>query len=140
MLILCDVVLLGDLWIKRPNQEALERIYTGNWKNDLKDGLGVFSYSDGSRYEGNWKTGLRHGQGTLYYPNGNEYVGEWQDGWQNGYGRLTYANEDVYEGDWLNGKREGPGNGHIYCAVSTPWLLHDTDVMLVYGMYRYLLL
>lgn len=103
----------GDLWIKRPNQEALERIYTGNWKNDLKDGLGVFSYSDGSRYEGNWKTGLRHGQGTLYYPNGNEYVGEWQDGWQNGYGRLTYANEDVYEGDWLNGKREGPGNDHI---------------------------
>ena len=28
--------------------------YTGNWKRDLREGLGRMQWSDGTRYEGSW--------------------------------------------------------------------------------------
>jgi hypothetical protein len=47
-------------------QAKLRRVYAGNWKNDMKDGVGVYFYRDGSRYEGNWEEDQRSGRGTLY--------------------------------------------------------------------------
>lgn len=90
-------------------QPKLRRVYAGNWRNDAKDGEGVYFYSDGSRYEGQWESDQRSGRGTLYACNGDVYTGEWKQGLQNGFGTLTKANQDVYEGEWLNGLREGSG-------------------------------
>jgi len=92
-----------------PPAKKLRRVYAGNWKNDMKDGIGVYFYPDGSRYEGSWSQDMRSGRGTLYYPNGDVYTGSWSLDKQNGFGTLTKANKDVYEGGWLNGMREGSG-------------------------------
>ena len=35
--------------------------YEGEWVDNLKEGLGVFRWPDGSRYEGNYKGGKRYG-------------------------------------------------------------------------------
>jgi hypothetical protein len=34
---------------KPPPPKKLRRVYAGNWKNDMKDGIGVYFYQDGSR-------------------------------------------------------------------------------------------
>lgn len=35
--------------------------YEGMFKNGMKNGLGVFFYSDGSCYQGEWQDDLKHG-------------------------------------------------------------------------------
>lgn len=90
-------------------KKVLRKVYHGQWKNDLKDGLGVYHYVNGDRYEGYWLCGQRHGQGTLFLANGDIYVGEWSDDKRAGWGTLTKSNGDQYEGQWLNDKREGQG-------------------------------
>ena len=30
-------------------------VYTGEWKNDLREGRGVCKYSNGGSYDGEWK-------------------------------------------------------------------------------------
>jgi len=87
----------------------LRRVYAGNWKDDMKDGGGVYFYADGSRYEGAWSRDQRSGIGTIFYANGDEYTGQWAEDRPHGFGTLTKANRDVYEGNWMRGLREGSG-------------------------------
>jgi hypothetical protein len=42
--------------------------YEGNWKNDLRDGKGVFIWSDGDKYDGEWKKDMKEGN-CVYYDN-----------------------------------------------------------------------
>ena len=37
--------------------------YTGDFKDDMRDGIGVMKYADGNVYEGSWSKDLRHGHG-----------------------------------------------------------------------------
>jgi hypothetical protein len=37
--------------------------YEGEWKNNLKDGRGIWTDDEDNKYEGDWKAGLRHGFG-----------------------------------------------------------------------------
>lgn len=60
---------------------------SGDWKEDARNGHGVYSYVNGDSYEGEWANNLRHGTGTY-----------------------TFTGSDVrYEGTWVNGHREGFG-------------------------------
>ena len=36
----------------------------GDYKNDKKQGFGVFTWPDGRMYEGEWFDGKQHGKGT----------------------------------------------------------------------------
>mgnify|MGYP002862731071 CR=1 FL=1 len=36
--------------------------YKGEFKNDLKDGKGIYYYNDENRYEGEWKNDLKEGE------------------------------------------------------------------------------
>ena len=36
--------------------------YKGEFKNDLKDGKGIYYYNDENRYEGEWKNDLKEGR------------------------------------------------------------------------------
>ncbi len=66
--------------------------YTGEVKNGVPDGYGVFIYKrtdsamgglqSGSsrRYEGYWKDGKMHGEGTFTYPDGHTKRGIWVNG------------------------------------------------------------
>ena len=39
--------------------------YTGDWRNNKKNGRGVMRYRDGGEYEGYWQDDKRHGQGKM---------------------------------------------------------------------------
>ena len=54
--------------------------YSGEWKNNLFDGDGVFLYQNGDRYVGQFKKDLPEGKGTYQYKNGDLYVGAWKNG------------------------------------------------------------
>lgn len=110
--------------IKNNHQEIVDSVETDNCgkkeNNKIKDGYGIYNYSNGYRYEGEWKDGDRDGQGKLYYANGECcYEGEWRQGEKNGYGIYYYANKDCFKGEWKDGKINGRGtyyyaNGNCY--------------------------
>jgi hypothetical protein len=46
----------------------------------VKEGFGIYTYSDGSRYEGEWSNGLQHGKGKIVDANGKIVKGVWEAG------------------------------------------------------------
>lgn len=44
----------------------------------MKEGNGVYYYTNGNKYEGGWKNDLKHGHGVYYnFVNGEKYEGQW---------------------------------------------------------------
>ncbi len=62
------------------------------------DGIGIYYYSNGSRYEGTFVNGMRDGIGTFVWPTGDCYEGEWKKDKRHGQGRMIYADGHVKEG------------------------------------------
>ena len=83
--------------------------YEGYWKNDKKEGFGIYYFLNGDRYEGEWKNNLREGIGIYYYSNGDIYEGEYKNDEMEGIGIYYFFNGDRYEGEWKNNLREGYG-------------------------------
>ena len=91
--------------------------YEGQWKNDKKNGKGVFTSSHyfdcknfvGMKYEGEFKDDKFEGYGITTYTNGDKYEGEWKNNKQYGKGIVTYFNGEKYEGDWREGFFDGIG-------------------------------
>jgi len=117
--------------------------YTGEFKENLRHGIGIYTLPDGSIYDGEWRENNPNGWGLFRWPDGSEYQGPWKDGkrngtngillgadgfryegaWSNnameGIGNATYPNGQTYEGKWVGGRREGRGtirftNGAVY--------------------------
>ncbi|SVD39130.1 uncharacterized protein METZ01_LOCUS391984, partial [marine metagenome] len=59
-------------------------------------------------YTGECKDGVPHGQGMFVHKSGETYDGEHKDGLPNGHGTLT-SSESKYEGELKDGKRHGYG-------------------------------
>ena len=91
--------------------------YEGQWKNDKKNGKGIFTSSHyfdcknfvGMKYEGEFKDDKFDGFGITTYTNGDRYEGEWKNNKQYGKGIVTYFNGEKYDGDWIEGKFDGLG-------------------------------
>jgi hypothetical protein len=83
--------------------------YVGEWKNDMANGQGTFTYANGDKYVGEWKDGKKHGQGTYIMADGGNYVGEWKNDMANGQGTYTYVNGDKYVGEFKDDKKYGQG-------------------------------
>ena len=91
--------------------------YEGQWKNDKKNGKGVFTSSHyydcenfvGMKYEGEFKDDKFDGYGITTYTNGDRYEGEWKNNKQYGSGTVTYFNGEKYEGEWKEGMFDGIG-------------------------------
>ena len=65
----------------------------GEWNDDVRNGIGTYTYINGDTYEGEWSNNLRHGQGTYTYADsGAKYVGGWVNGRREGVGELIFAN------------------------------------------------
>lgn len=74
------------------------RIYEGQWLNDVRHGKGYERYSNGNTYEGNFINGKAHGKGVYHWANGEVYDGEWQKGVKEGYGMWKGIYGDSYMG------------------------------------------
>ena len=85
-------------------------IYTGEFKDDLREGTGTMNYSDGASYSGKWMNGEMEGLGKFTWPNGDTYLGEFKrNKIKNGEGVINYFNGIEYLGDIFNGKPNGQG-------------------------------
>jgi hypothetical protein len=61
---------------------------------------GPILLDNGATYQGEWEknTELRSGLGIQVWQDGSKYEGYWRDDKANGKGRLIHADGDVYEG------------------------------------------
>ena len=86
-----------------------ELSYEGNWKNGLKNGVGIMK-KKGCTYEGNWKDGFIDGKGKLTWKSGNIYKGDFKKGKMNGNGYMIWFNENKkYSGEWKDNVQDGFG-------------------------------
>jgi serine/threonine protein kinase len=101
--------------------------YTGDIKDGIPDGNGVYTSSNGS-YDGEWKNGLPNGQGTIIQKNSTdrEYTGGFVDGKFEGTGVLKRSDGSRLEGEFKNNM----GNGRMieYTPVNTwdDWQMQGT--------------
>ena len=87
----------------------------------MRSGTGVYQYIIGEgkidKYEGEWKNNLKHGIGRMTYSDNGEYFGRFENGKRHGEGIFTYKkNNDVYSGSWKYGKKHGKGT-YIFDAT-----------------------
>ncbi|HTV28084.1 MAG TPA: DUF805 domain-containing protein [Xanthobacteraceae bacterium] len=107
--------------------------YDGEWRNGLRNGHGVETYTDGETYDGEWSNDAWNGQGILSFtdgdhcegqwnvgkpvketfvcttPSGNTYVGSHCNGMRCGYGTETTSDGNRYEGNFVNDEFNGHG-------------------------------
>jgi len=105
----------GSYSLLDPKTKEYRTIYYGEWRDDMKDGNGIFYYAHDveSYYEGNWSCDKRHGFGKMFFPDGSIYEGGWVDDQEHGRGTLYLSNGDVYDGQWEHGVKHGQGNFHL---------------------------
>lgn len=58
---------------------AQKYVYSGNFRDGRKHGIGKVAYYDGGHYQGNFKNNFRHGKGIFIWANGDKYKGNWYD-------------------------------------------------------------
>ena len=103
----------GTYWLCI-GKNKYRKLYTGDWKNNKKEGHGIFFYKDGSCYDGLWKNNKRDGKGLMIYANEDIYEGNWKEDLKHGYGILEKKCGDKYYGFWNMGKKEGQGYYYYY--------------------------
>jgi hypothetical protein len=81
-------------------------------KNDDTE-FDTITYPDGSKYSGEFKDGIKNGKGIYTYPDGTQYIGEFKDNKFHGQGEITHFSGDNYKGEFMNGDRHGKGT-HTY--------------------------
>lgn len=58
-----------------PDQPMKFNQFEGEYKNDVKEGKGIFIWEAGNRYEGDYSGDERHGWGTMSWIDGSKYLG-----------------------------------------------------------------
>ena len=92
----------------RPGNVFVE-MYSGFWKDDMREGFGDEQYSDGSKYAGHWSMDKRNGQGTLHHDNVT-YTGEWKNDDFDGKGIVQGKNDEWrFDGYFAHGRKHGKG-------------------------------
>ncbi|DBA02374.1 TPA: hypothetical protein N0F65_007193 [Lagenidium giganteum] len=112
-------------------------LYVGDFDNVRRkfDGMGEIMYVNGDRFIGAWKDNRRNGPGIFQSHLGHEYIGEWVDGLKHGRGIETFATGERYMGEFVRGKFHGLGsyfaaNGDKYEGTFVDGSPHG------HGMYR----
>ena len=72
-------------------------IYEGDFLDGHRAGNGIYRYfKSGHKYEGEWKDNVKQGIGKMTYNGVGAYHGYWENGRRHGEGVFTYKNGDVY--------------------------------------------
>eukprot|EP00960_Hanusia_phi_P038962 753676-Hanusia_phi.AAC.15 len=80
--------------------------YIGTWKNDQKDGIGVYSWgrqsgeNAGDKFEGKFSKGLANGHGRTIFNDGSKHQGEYSEGQLHGWGILRTSDGWEFVGRW----------------------------------------
>lgn len=83
-------------------------IYMGDFKNNLRQGVGICYFFNGTEYKGSWQSDKQHGYGVLTYPDGTSRKGNWNNNY--------YVGSEVTERSPKPDSPKGPvqgGNGKI---------------------------
>ena len=86
--------------------------YTGEFRDDLKSGIGTLRSVNGKVYTGEFARGVIEGKGKYVWPDGRVYEGDWRAGEMHGKGRFQYSDGKLYEGDYHHDKKHGKGTYH----------------------------
>ena len=99
--------------------------YEGEWENGVKQGKGVYIWSDDEYYEGEWRNDERDGQGIYTWSDGRRYQGEWKDDMMHGQGVMTYADGSTRKGRWKKNQEVGGWDGWyiILLIIAVLWLI-----------------
>jgi hypothetical protein len=90
------------------NKKYRTGTYTGQVKENIRTGVGIFLFMSGEEYHGSWLNDLPSGYGLLRLVENTVYEGEFAEGLFNGDG--TYKSPSgSYEGTWKNGLQDGAG-------------------------------
>lgn len=73
-----------------------------------KEGQGVYTYGDGTKWIGGFSEGQPEGEGICYYANGDKYVGGWKRHAPHGEGLMHYTSGRVMGAIWDYGRPVGP--------------------------------
>ena len=96
--------------LKYGKKKYNNRIYEGEYVNEIKDGYGKILYNNGGFYIGNWVNYEKVGKGILYYKKDNpRYEGEFSADLFNGQGKLIEENGEYYIGNFIEGLKFGNG-------------------------------
>ena len=71
----------------------LKVIYDGEYKNGLRDGKGVYYFSNGDVYDGKFKNGNFEGKGTFTWEDGTKWTGKFKDNLMDGKGKYFDGKE-----------------------------------------------
>lgn len=105
------------------NDGTINTEYIGNFLNGIRDGKGIFTFSNGNEYIGNFKNNKSNGVGRMKYNNGDEYLGNWVYGKKDGLGIYTWKDGYIYMGDFKDSKMDGVGS----CFNSKGELVYDGE-------------
>ena len=114
----------GKLFEENPNL-VTEKLFSvssriqGCLAGDCIGGKGVLMVN-GDIYIGDFKNNLRHGIGICYYFNGSEYKGAWQGDKQHGNGALTYSDGRIRSGAWSENIYQGPSDPRTKGPTALP--------------------
>jgi len=86
------------------NYKDLKLIYEGEYKNDKRDGNGIYYYKTGEVYDGKWKNGLREGRGTFTWGDGSKWEGNFHHNEMDGNG-MFYDNGKVEPIAYIHGQQ-----------------------------------
>ncbi|MDF3820693.1 hypothetical protein P3G55_12320 [Leptospira sp. 96542] len=76
--------------------------FSGNFLENSKEGVGVYTYHNGDRFEGEYKSNLREGNGVYLYESGDRFVGYYHKGKRNGSGKYHFNDGLILEGEWVD--------------------------------------
>jgi hypothetical protein len=136
---------MDGYWSGRGRQQFQDNadVYEGAFLDNVKHGLGIYTYSndhenqrvfegrhvmgqrvegtmtyiDGSVYRGQWYNGKRHGRGTYTFSNGSVYKGDFFLDKMQGAGQLIWPDGGRFVGEWSGDKRHGIGKEFLACGT-----------------------
>ena len=98
----------------------MKLLYTGQYRNGKREGMGEQIWNDGSCYQGFFENDQSSGKGVQVYITGDWYKGDWKDGMSHGLGEYHHLRDKItYKGEWYRGEQHGFGketyqDGSIY--------------------------
>jgi hypothetical protein len=102
--------------VSGPNTSFAGDSYSGLWKADTKDALGVYTYANNRSniagslsYEGAYANDAPNGYGVFSWRTGDRYAGGQKDGKRAGYGVYRFADGARFEGQYEEDRRVGAG-------------------------------